>query len=55
MLENGLDEGDFCVAKGRILLDFKVFGGLATINTEGKKELSWGYTVNNTMGKSVPP
>lgn len=40
VLENELDEGDFHVAKGQILLDFKVFGGLATINIEIIKQLS---------------
>jgi len=46
VLENELDEGDFYTAKGQYLLDFKVFGGLATINTESIRQLSWGYAVN---------
>lgn len=47
VLENELDEGAFHVAKGQILLDFKVFCGLATINIESIKQLSWGYTLNS--------
>lgn len=32
LLENELDEGDFHIAKGQFLEDFKAFGRLATIN-----------------------
>lgn len=32
VLENKLDEGGFHIAKGQILLNFKVFGELATMN-----------------------
>lgn len=53
LLENELDEGDFHIAKGQFLEDFKVFGGLATMSI---KQLNCGYTVNGIYTtEKVPP
>lgn len=46
LLDNELDEGDFHIAKGQFLEDFKVSGGLATMNI---KQLNSGYALNGIL------